>query len=151
MRSDGGFLECITGALGNSFAVVNVRPGLLRTVHWYAKNLARSLSQVFNSSVDNGPVFNSLMKASSDRVSVSPNLLAGVWWSVLVGLPWLTGSCVAPPTDPSRMAIFGSTVVPVSVFFTMFWFPVTLAVGFVLAVPRGPDEMLTVFHENVAD
>ena len=84
------------------------------------------------------PSFNSLMKASSDLVRVSPNLLAGVWWSVLEGLPFYTGSCVAPFSDPSRIAILGSTVVPVSVFFMTFWFAVTLAVGFVLAVPRGP-------------
>ena len=139
MRGGGveGCLECITVALGNNFAWVYVRFGLLRMTRWYPKNLARSSSQVFNSSDDNGPVFNSLMKATSDLVSVSPNLLAGIWWSVLDGLPFLTGSCVALFTKPSLMAILGFTVVPVSVFFTTFWFAVTLAVGFVL-IQRGP-------------
>ena len=60
MSGGGGFLECIIGALVNCFAVVNLRPGLLRTVPLYTKNLARLLSQLFNSSADNDPVFETL-------------------------------------------------------------------------------------------
>ena len=105
-----------------------------------------SLSQLFISSVGNGPVVNSLLKASCDRGSASPNLLAKVMergsdvvvsggeMPLLMGLLLPTWSCVAPLTDPLRMVLCFA-VVSVSAFIATFCFPDTLAVGF--AFPRG--------------